>query len=101
MKNSQEGNYNLFKDRIIKIAKLIWFYKEYQRSRRKVDNFQAQISESDKIIRELRSREEDLSESIKSKDSQLAILRVRYNENETELNLKIKEIELVRSESDR
>ena len=66
-----------------------------------MDHFQTQISESDKIIRELRSREEDLSESIKSKDSQLAVLRVRYNENETELNLKKQEIELVRSESDR
>ena len=49
----------------------------------------------------MRAREEDLTESIKSKDSQLAILRVRFNEYEAELKEKKKEIDILRTESDR
>ncbi len=74
---------------------------EFQRSKRKIDHFQSQISESDKIIRELRAREDDTNESIKSKDAQLAILRVRLNEVDGELKSKRAELESLKSESDR
>ena len=74
---------------------------EYSKSKRKLDNYQSQISESDKIIRELRAREEDMSESLRNKDSQLAILRVRFEESDNELKSKRKEIETIRQESER
>ncbi len=66
-----------------------------------MESFQSQNSESEKIIRELRSREEDMTETIRSKDSQLGVLRVRYTELEGELASKAKEIESIRSESER
>lgn len=74
---------------------------DYQRARKKLENFQNVAAESDKVVRELRSREEDLNEAIKSKDSQLAVLRVRFTEQEGELDTKRKEIERIQSESDR
>lgn len=74
---------------------------DYQRARRKLENFQNQNSENDKIIRELRSREEDMTETIKSKDSQLAVLRIRFSELETELHHKSKETETIKLESER
>lgn len=74
---------------------------DYQRARKKLESFQSQNSESDKIIRELRSREEDLSETIKSKDSQLGVLRVRFSEVESELMNKKAEVDLIKAESER
>jgi Rps23 Pro-64 3,4-dihydroxylase Tpa1-like proline 4-hydroxylase len=60
-----------------------------------------QISESDKIIRELRAREEDMNESIRSKDSQLAVLRVRFDELDNDLKSKKNELDSLRFESER
>lgn len=74
---------------------------DYQRARKKLESFQSQNSESDKIIRELRSREEDLAETIKSKDSQLGVLRVRFSEVESELMTKRSEIDAIKVESER
>lgn len=74
---------------------------DYQRARKKLENFQQSNSESDKIIRELRSREEDLTESIKTKDGQLGVLRVRFSEIESELMSKRGEINSIKSESER
>ena len=65
------------------------------------DTLQAQASESQKIIRELRAREEDTSESVRSKDAQLAILRVRFDESDKELKAKRAEIEALKAESQR
>jgi hypothetical protein len=59
------------------------------------------VSESDKIIRELRAREEDMTESLRSKDAQLAILRVRFDEVDGELNAKRTEINSLKNESER
>lgn len=75
--------------------------EEYLKLKKKIENYQNQISQSDKIIRELRSREEDLSESIKSKDSQLAVFRVRLDEYDNELKNRKSEIDSLRSESER
>lgn len=74
---------------------------DHQRSRKKIDTYQAQISESDKIIRELRAREEDTVESLRSKDTQLAVWRVRFDEMESEMKSKKLEIESLRNESQR
>jgi chromosome segregation ATPase len=74
---------------------------EYQRSKKKIEHYQSQISDSDKIIRELRAREEDMSESMRNKDSQLAILRVRFDEIDNELRAKRTELERISKESER
>ncbi|CAF0786049.1 unnamed protein product [Brachionus calyciflorus] len=74
---------------------------EFKKTKKKIENYQNQISQSDKIIRELRSREEDLNESIRSKDSQLAIIRVRLDETDNELKARKAEIEILKSESER
>lgn len=74
---------------------------DYLKVKKKIENYQNQISQSDKIIRELRSREEDLNESIKSKDSQLAVFRVRLEEYDNELKNRKSEIDSLKSESDR
>jgi len=75
--------------------------KDFKKTKRKADNYQSQLSESDKIIRELRAREEDMTESVKSKDAQLAILRVRFEEYENDLKAKNVEINSLRIESER
>jgi hypothetical protein len=49
----------------------------------------------------LRAREEDMTESVKSKDAQLAILRVRFEEYENDLKAKNAEINSLRIESER
>lgn len=75
--------------------------EEYNKNKRKLDNYQSQISESDKIIRELRSREDDMSESLRNKESQLAILRVRLEESDNDLKAKRNEVNSIRQESER
>jgi chromosome segregation ATPase len=72
---------------------------DYKNNRRKIDIYQNQISESDRIIRELRSREEDMTESIRSKDSQLAVIRIRFDEVDTALKKKQLEIEEIKQKS--
>jgi hypothetical protein len=42
-----------------------------------------------------------MTESLRSKDAQLAILRVRFDEVDSELNAKRAEINLLKNESDR
>jgi hypothetical protein len=49
----------------------------------------------------LRAREEDMSESLKSKDTQLAVLRVRFEEMDSEIKSKNTEIEALKTESQR
>ncbi len=49
----------------------------------------------------MRAREEDMTESVKSKDAQLAILRVRFEEYENDLKAKNAEINSLRIESER
>ena len=83
--------------RVLKCFRII----EYQRSKKKIEHYQSQISESDKIIRELRAREEDALESIRNKDAQLAILRVRFDEVDSELKTKRAELEIKTQESER
>jgi hypothetical protein len=49
----------------------------------------------------LRAREEDMTESVRSKDAQLAILRVRFEEYENDIKAKNVEINSLRNESER
>ena len=58
-------------------------------------------SQSDQIIRELRARENDLTEALSTKDAQLGILRVRLEEADKELLEKKKTVEALTAEKDR
>ncbi|XP_071784235.1 golgin subfamily A member 5-like [Asterias amurensis] len=62
---------------------------------------QQQMSSSDSIIRQLQAREEDLTEELGAKNSQLAVLRVRLQEADEELKAKSKLFEEVESERNR
>lgn len=75
--------------------------EENNTSKAKIGQYQNQLMGCDRVIRELRSREEDLSESVRSKDSQLAVLRVRYEEADNELKKKLSELEALKSDSER
>ncbi|ESP02313.1 hypothetical protein LOTGIDRAFT_82054, partial [Lottia gigantea] len=73
-------------------------------SQKELENTKKQIhssaSQNDQIIRELRARENDLSEALTAKDSQLAILRVRLEEGDnsvTNLKQQIDELQLQRT----
>ena len=50
-------------------------------------------SKSDQVVRELQNHEQDLMEALGAKDSQLAILRVRLEEADRELQGKQKYVE--------
>lgn len=69
--------------------------------KRKLDQQASQLSTQDSIVRELRARENDLTEALGAKDSQLAILRVRFEEAEKEVSEKKKIIEQLKGENDR
>ena len=53
------------------------------------------------MCRELRSRENDLQEALNAKDSQLAVLRVRYEEASQEIGSQKKVVERLQGERDR
>ncbi|XP_013406597.1 golgin subfamily A member 5 isoform X2 [Lingula anatina] len=69
--------------------------------RRQLDQNNANMSQSDQLIRELRSRESDLQEALAAKDSQLGVLRVRYEEAEKGLESKKKLLGELNSEKNR
>lgn len=66
-----------------------------------MEQYQVQISQSDKIIRELRAREDDMNEALRSKDSQIAVIRVRFEELEGNLKSRETDLNAVRAESER
>ncbi|XP_042876897.1 golgin subfamily A member 5-like isoform X2 [Penaeus japonicus] len=71
--------------------------RETQQLRTQVSGLLSQQSSSDQIMREIQQREMDLMESIKAKDSQLAVLRVRLQEGDHDLQAKdtlIKELQV-------
>jgi peptidoglycan hydrolase CwlO-like protein len=59
------------------------------------------MSTSDQMLRELQSREADLTEALKAKDSQLGVLRVRFEETEKELQGKKTTIESLKTDKHR
>ncbi|KAG8177568.1 hypothetical protein JTE90_026196 [Oedothorax gibbosus] len=59
------------------------------------------LSGNDKAIRELREREKDMSAALEAKDSQLAILKVRLQEADQELQVNRNIVKDLRAENDR
>lgn len=62
---------------------------------------QGQLLASEEITRQLRSKEDDFTEALNAKDSQLAVLRVRVQESDQELQSKRKQIEEYQLERER
>ena len=58
------------------------------RVRRKLESQSHQFSQQDQSVRELRARENDSMETLSAKDTQLAVLRVRFEEIEKDLQEK-------------
>ncbi len=58
----------------------LWYFPELVKVKKQLNSQTSSQSYSDQIIRELRSRENDLTEALSTKDAQLGILRVRLEE---------------------
>jgi len=63
--------------------------------KRQYDQNNYQMTKLDQIVRELRARESDLQEALGAKDSQLAILRVRFDESDKELIVSTRYVESI------
>ncbi|XP_071961984.1 golgin subfamily A member 5-like [Antedon mediterranea] len=61
----------------------------------------SQMSESDAIMRQLQQREDDLMEELNAKNSQLGVLRVRFQEADEELKGKKKQVDSLLSDKER
>lgn len=68
---------------------------------RQLQRNQAQLSTSENIARQLRMKEDDFTEALNAKDSQLAVLRVRVEETDQELQSTRKQIEEFHLERER
>lgn len=75
--------------------------EETKRLQNELKKKESQASSTDNVIRELRSREEDLSEELNAKNSQLAVLRVRLQEADQEMKSKTQQITELNCEKDR
>lgn len=72
-----------------------------KRMMKKLDHWNSQISGNDKLVRELRERENDMVAAMDAKDSQLAILKVRLQEADQELQARQNVIEELAKENER
>ena len=69
------------------------YENELQTYKRQQVQYQHQIAESDALLRDLRSRESDSIQCLSSKDSQIAVLRVRLAESDELLQRKTSQYE--------
>ncbi|KAK3093353.1 hypothetical protein FSP39_014385 [Pinctada imbricata] len=67
----------------------------------KLDDYNRSASVSDQMVRELQSRESDLMEALQAKDSQLAVLRVRLEEADKEMESKQRSISNLENQRER
>ena len=74
---------------------------EVKEAEKQLQRSQEQLSFSEEISRQLRMKEEDLTEALNAKDSQLAVLRVRIQESDQELCSKQQQIEEYQLERER
>lgn len=74
---------------------------EVKEAEKQLQRSQDQLSASEDIARQLRMKEEDFTEALNAKDSQLAVLRVRIQESDQELHSKRQQIEEYQLERER
>ncbi|NXG72557.1 GOGA5 protein, partial [Baryphthengus martii] len=75
--------------------------EELNKSRERVEKWNVDHSKSDRIVRELRARVDDLTEAVGAKDSQLAVLKVRLQEADQLLSARTEALEALQSEKSR
>lgn len=75
--------------------------EELNKARARVEKWNVDHSNSDRITRELRAQVDDLTEALAAKDSQLAVLRVRLQEADQLLNTRTEALEALQSEKSR
>ncbi|NXI85390.1 GOGA5 protein, partial [Rhipidura dahli] len=87
------------------IASLIQRSKETQeeltKSREKIEKWNVDHSKSDRMVRELQARVDDLTEAVGAKDSQLAVLKVRLQEADQLLSARTEALEALQNEKSR
>ncbi|XP_059159175.1 golgin subfamily A member 5-like [Physella acuta] len=74
---------------------------ELIRAKEKLKTYVNSATMHDQLLRELQSRELDLTEALKAKDAQLAVLRVRLDEADKRIISKEKTLEEVKHERER
>ncbi|KAM6311773.1 golgin subfamily A member 5 [Aegotheles albertisi] len=75
--------------------------EELNKSRERVEKWNVDHSKSDRMVRELQARVDDLTEAVGAKDSQLAVLKVRLQEADQLLSARTEALEALRSEKSR
>ncbi|KFP85010.1 PREDICTED: golgin subfamily A member 5 [Acanthisitta chloris] len=75
--------------------------EELNKSREKVEKWNVDHSKSDRMVRELQARVDDLTEAVGAKDSQLAVLKVRLQEADQLLSARTEALEALQSEKSR
>ncbi|NXJ00375.1 GOGA5 protein, partial [Psophia crepitans] len=75
--------------------------EELNKSRERVEKWNVDHSKSDRMVRELRARVDDLTEAVGAKDSQLAVLKVRLQEADQLLSARTDALEALQSEKSR
>ncbi|NXX73848.1 GOGA5 protein, partial [Urocolius indicus] len=75
--------------------------EELNKSRERVEKWSVDHSKSDRMVRELRARVDDLTEAVGAKDSQLAVLKVRLQEADQLLSARTEALEALQSEKSR
>ena len=74
---------------------------ELGRAQRKVETQGRQLSASEQMVREMQSRESDMQEILATKETQLAVLRMRLDEADRKLDLEKQRITDLQAERDR
>lgn len=74
---------------------------ELLRLKKKMDEYNRSSSKHDHVLRELQTRESDLMEVLNAKDSQLAVLRIRLEEADKNLQSSKKEMDRLQGEKSR
>ncbi|XP_067403159.1 golgin subfamily A member 5 isoform X2 [Emydura macquarii macquarii] len=74
---------------------------ELKNARARVEKWNVDHSKSDRVVRELQARVDDLTEAISAKDSQLAVLKVRLQEADQLLSTRTDALEALQSEKSR
>lgn len=87
------------------MASLIQRAKETQKelisARARVEKWNADNSNNDRLVRELQAQVDDLTEAAAAKDSQLAVLKVRLQEADQLLNSRTEALESLQNEKSR
>lgn len=99
--NSEADNSVIQTDLMVVEKRALHAEAEMKRMMKKLDHWNSQISSNDKLVRELREREKDMTAAMDAKDSQLAILKVRLQEADQELLVKQNVIEELTAENEK